>query len=200
MPTLQLCVLPENSNVSGRFTARCSAFLDQNTLAVLIKDVFVSWLKRERLHHAEINQIDPAPSHSLSHGSLSVSSQTLGFFLNKAELTQEVAGSNLFTVMTNIFVTEFSEFSEKTPMSNRIQLTSIHVVTASLNNYLSFACLAQVLGLKEASLKTPLFCTGHLYVSFCVQRTTSVGVYLQFIVKVNNVLLSASKAISNLFL
>ena len=27
-------------------------------------------------------------------------------------LTQEVAGSNPFTVMTNIFVTEFSEFTE----------------------------------------------------------------------------------------
>ena len=27
-------------------------------------------------------------------------------------LTQEVAGSSPFTVMTNIFVTEFSEFSE----------------------------------------------------------------------------------------
>ena len=27
-------------------------------------------------------------------------------------LTQEMAGSNLFTVMTNIFVTEFSEFRE----------------------------------------------------------------------------------------
>ena len=27
-------------------------------------------------------------------------------------LRQEVAGSSLFTVMTNIFVTEFSEFSE----------------------------------------------------------------------------------------
>ena len=27
-------------------------------------------------------------------------------------VTQEVAGSSSFTVMTNIFVTEFSEFSE----------------------------------------------------------------------------------------
>ena len=27
-------------------------------------------------------------------------------------LTQEVAGSSLFTVMTNIFLTEFAEFSE----------------------------------------------------------------------------------------
>ena len=28
-------------------------------------------------------------------------------------LTQEVAGSSPFTVMTNIYVTEFAEFSEK---------------------------------------------------------------------------------------
>ena len=37
-------------------------------------------------------------------------------------LTQEMAGSNPFTVMTNIFVTEFSEFSE-----NSIPLFSHHI-------------------------------------------------------------------------
>ena len=41
-------------------------------------------------------------------------------------LTQEVAGSSTFTVMTNIFVTEFSEFSE-----NILGKTKIHLKVMS---------------------------------------------------------------------
>ena len=37
-----------------------------------------------------------------------------GVMVASWSLTQEVAGSSTFTVMTNIFVTEFSEFSENT--------------------------------------------------------------------------------------
>ena len=39
--------------------------------------------------------------------------------------TQEVAGSNPFTVMTNIFVTEFSDFSEALRKNFTVQLDSV---------------------------------------------------------------------------
>ena len=39
--------------------------------------------------------------------------------------TQEVAGSNPFSVMTNIFITEFSDFSEALRKNFTVQLDSV---------------------------------------------------------------------------
>ena len=44
--------------------------------------------------------------------SMSLSMCLVGSVVTSWSLTQEVARSNPFTVMTNIFVTEFAEFSE----------------------------------------------------------------------------------------
>ena len=51
-----------------------------------------------------------------------------GTVVESWSLTQEVTGSSPFTVMTNIFVTEFSEFSEKirkTPLSQQRHQTYV---------------------------------------------------------------------------
>ena len=41
-------------------------------------------------------------------------------------LTQEVAGVNPFTVMTNIFVTEFAEFSENIRENSSVVVDWLH--------------------------------------------------------------------------
>ena len=45
--------------------------------------------------------------------------------------TQEVAGSSHFTVMTNIFVTEFSEFSKTFKRNSSVIFIFISVTTVS---------------------------------------------------------------------
>ena len=47
-------------------------------------------------------------------------------------VTQEVASSSPFTVLTNIFVTEFSEFNE-TFGKNSINLNFVYVVVAAFH-------------------------------------------------------------------
>ena len=48
-----------------------------------------------------------------------------GAVLSSWSLTQEVAGSSPFTVMTNIFVTEFAEFSETFRKNCNISVFSV---------------------------------------------------------------------------
>ena len=76
------------------------SFLDQNTLAVQINDVFVSWLKRESSPRRDLSDRSRTVSliHSLTHSLtvVCVSSQTFDFFLNRAELSlNSVKSENL---------------------------------------------------------------------------------------------------------
>ena len=58
-------------------------------------------------------------------------------------LTQEVAGSSPFTVMTNIFVTEFNEFSDTFRKSSRVIFIFISVTTATANSTITLAALGE---------------------------------------------------------
>ena len=61
----------------------------------------------------KFREFDKSLKHGLSQFQDPVSHMCLaGTVVASLSLTQEMAGSNPFTIMTNMFVTEFSEFKE----------------------------------------------------------------------------------------